>query len=128
VGLITWVASLMLGLPYATPVYVTLAKKNLKHILDHLCILARQLAIFDDRANSHAQKLNKTPRGAARMIQTGPYSTLQMSREVALRLHSNLETYFPITEDFATKHPALHKDASTEIEGEWPVYNLALTN
>lgn len=127
VGLITWVASLILGLSYAAPVYITRSKKNLEFIRQHLRIPdADQVYLFDDKGAQHAAKLGLTP-GQARIIAIPPFSTLQMTHDAASRLHENLTKYFPIHPMFGTRFAALHKDASTEVKDHWPAHNLVLS-
>jgi len=101
VAILTWVASKMLGLPYAAPVYITRGDKDMRIICEDLGIHdVNKSVLFDDRAVDHAQKLGLSL-AEARMVPVTPHGTKNTSKEVLRELYDTLQRHFPIKEEFA---------------------------
>ena len=127
IGIITWTASLMLGLPYSAPLYITKIGKNLSLIGGDLQIDPKKIFLFDDRAQEHAGGLRMSL-ADARMVEVQPYRYQTMPPNRVHALLQSLKTHFPITADFVQQHGApkgLIEQAS-RIEGNWGPDRLAL--
>ena len=93
-GLVTWAASLALGLPYAAAVYITAeCNKNLNKITSLLNVPFSRTWLFDDKAQEHA-----APRPPIEMhmipVQPFDYSLIPLPRAKAL--NELLEHHAPL--------------------------------
>lgn len=123
-AILTWVASIHLELPYLASVYITRTLKDMHKIADHLRIPFQNTILFDDRAESHADRLG-TSLAMAHMVPVVPFDTREMTRPHAAHLHETLSSRFPIPPDFAKTHGELVRDA-TVASRTWPEHRLAL--
>lgn len=128
VGILTWVASVMLGLPMSASVYITRAPKDMEIICRDLGIndISKSI-LFDDKAISHADTLGLTLE-QARMTPVQAYNPRTATKDMLKDLYADLMQYFPIKEEFAEQFESLMRMASTPIKEKWPEWNLAVTD
>ena len=126
VGLVTWAASLAMGLPYAAGVYITGEGKDLQFIADDLHVSIDQCFLFDDKGDEYAMSLGDPMRqGRARNIITVPkFNFMTINAEHAEELRAYLQTHFDRT-GLPSTNASLFRQASTS-DPHWPASNLSL--
>ena len=129
-GLLTWAASLVLGLPYSAPVYITKIGKDLSIIRRDLQIEdPRKIILFDDKAGEHAENLGMSL-AEARMIQVQQFRYETMTPPRAEQLIQYLRQHFPITQEFVQEHSGKKGliEQTSKPTVQWPFPRLALQN
>jgi hypothetical protein len=127
IGILTWAASIALGLPYAAPVFVTARGKDMDLIESLVFNEPTPLGksfLFDDKATEHAQKLSRSLE-EARMIAVAPYTHSLQSEANATELFAKLNAYFGITPERRETHAQILKSAAFP-ERNWPASNLVI--
>jgi hypothetical protein len=94
-GVATLAISLVMGLPYAAPLFVTNANKDLNVISRGLGVPLDQIYLFDDKAVQHANKIGLSPE-AAHMIPVKPFTLSSFDHQSGQHLQDSLRRYFPI--------------------------------
>jgi hypothetical protein len=127
IGILTWAASIALGLPYAAPVFVTAKGKDMD-LIESLVFNEptplKKSFLFDDKATEHAERLGRSLE-EARMIAVAPYTHSLQSEANATELFAKLNAYFGITPERRETHARLLRSAAFP-EGGWPESNLVI--
>jgi hypothetical protein len=128
VAAITYTASIMLGLPYAAPVYISSGYKDMRRISSdmHIENYRGKVYLFDDRASSHAENLSMSPE-EAQMVTVAPFDYHMIPREEIQSLRESLERYAPLPPTFPSRSSAMFRSAS-QISSDWPMHRMALSS
>ena len=139
VGVITWAASVVLGLPYAAPVIITAdAAKDLRKISGYLGIPFERTWLYDDKAARHATALGLTE-NEAHMTPVTPFNFESMPIPQAATLDAVLSETVPLqpirnhpgSAQFFRQvsmppRPELRKEYAVDPRGEWAVADNAV--
>ena len=125
IAILTWTASLLLGLPYAAPVYITNGHKDLRKVAASLGFNDyEKIYLFDDKSENHAAALGLSLE-ESHMIPVEPFNMLSMEAPRASALLDELQKRFHIPHDFQTRHAGLYREASTPT-AKWPEDRVVL--
>jgi hypothetical protein len=125
IGILTWAASIALGLSYSAPVFITSIGKNMDLIESILFNeQVKKSFLFDDKAGEHASNLQSSLE-VSRMIEVEPYTHSCQSEANANELFTKLNAYFPITDSRRAAHLAALR-MSSQAARDWPAKNLVI--
>lgn len=125
IGILTWAASIALGLSYSAPVFITSIGKNMDLIESILFNeQVKKSFLFDDKAGEHASNLQSSLE-VSRMIEVEPYTHSRQSEANANELFTKLNAYFSITDSRRAAHLAALR-MSSQAARDWPAQNLVI--
>lgn len=124
IGLVTWAASYMLGLPYAAGVFITDAKKNIADIAGHLGVNPMNAYLFDDKADEYISYMGSTPYAEEHIIKVPVFDFTTMSKTQSDALENHLECHYPL-DSFDEMHPDLYMSICGDPS--WPSEHWCMT-
>jgi hypothetical protein len=113
-GIVTWVASEMLNLPYSAPVFITSVAKSMRLVAKELGLPEySKVYLFDDEAELYATHFVGGGMDKEHMIAVERYDLRGMHMSTARVLMEVLNDLFPLTQDFIEEHREFYRSIST---------------
>ena len=123
-GLVTWAATVALGLPCIPAVLVTEGDKDLNLIASSLGFDPELCFLFDDKGEHHISTMGDTYYARVHVIPVQPFNFKTMGLEQAERLRCTLEEHFPVDGIKLNYRPLFR---SICADRTWPLENRSIT-